>query len=133
MSLPSVTSQFYLIIPGSSTINPTLFFIDTYLDLTLSWSSFKASYPINLSRFESGFLLNTVHIKEAYKGVISGLISCPCKQRPPYNLKESLDPSPAHWSTGLLSNFRVILTIWDPVPAISNPSSPVYPDLVIMY
>ena len=97
---------------------PTLFLICFCLDFTFYWSYFNASYPINLSLFESSFLLNTVHINVAYNGVIYGVISCPCKHKPAYSLNESLEPRPAHYNNGFLSKLWVILTIWEPLPAI---------------
>jgi hypothetical protein len=80
---------------------------------------------MNFNLLESSFLLNTVHIKVASSGVISVLISWPWRHKPASSLKESLDPKPAHYKVGFFNNLSVILTICEPVPAISNPSSPV--------
>lgn len=92
----------------------------------------RTSSPINLIRLSFGLRLKTVHIRAPSKGVIDELISWPCRHRPAYNLKESLDPSPARATSGLLNKAWVILTMFGPVDAISKPSYPVYPERVIV-
>ncbi len=60
------------------------------------------------------FLLFTVHIKVAYKGVIVSFMSWPCKHKPAYNLSESLQPKPANSAPFLVNIAYAILTILGP-------------------